>query len=447
VNIGIVGAGVAGLTAAYELTKRGHRVTVFEAAPQVGGLASGFRDERWEWPLDRFYHHWFASDDQVIGLIEELGLGEKVFFPRPVTAIWHQGRAYPFDSPLAVLRFPHLSPLPKLRLGLVTLYLRLTRNWRPLERVTAHGWLSRAMGRRAYEAVWEPLLAGKFGQDYQRVNMAWFWARIKKRSPRLGYFEGGFQAFVDALAERVREQGGEIRLNTPVRHIVVEDGRAVGVRAGAQHAAPLRLDEVIATVSPRTLLELAPDLPEGYAAQLRQLRSLGALVLVLALDRPLTEGHYWINLPQGEFPFLVLVEHTNYIGPERYGGDHLVYLGHYPPPSHPYFRASKEELLSLFLPSLRRFNPAFDPSWVRASWLFREPYAQPVPLLNHSRLIPDLVTPIRGLYWASMSQVYPWDRGTNYAVELGRRVAALADEFEKTGILWYKGKLQVPSSK
>ena len=121
----------------------------------------------------------------------------------------------------------------------------------------------------------------------------------------------------------------------------------------------------------------------------------------------------------------MLVEHTNYIKPEHYGGDHLVYLGHYPPSSHPYFRASKEELLKLFLPSLKRFNPAFEPSWVRASWLFREPYAQPVPLLNHSQLIPDLATPIRGLYWASMSQVYPWDRGTNYAVELGRRVAAL----------------------
>ncbi|MEA3459906.1 MAG: FAD-dependent oxidoreductase, partial [Chloroflexota bacterium] len=191
-RIGIVGAGVAGLTAAYELTKKGHRVTVFEAQPQVGGLASGFKDDRWDWSLECFYHHWFASDDQVIGLIKELGLGEKVFFPRPTTSIWHEGVAYPFDSPLAVLRFPHLSLPHKLRLGLVTLYLRLARNWRPLEKVTAHQWLSRAMGKRAYEVVWEPLLAGKFGDDYQRVNMAWFWARVKKRSSRLGYFVGGF---------------------------------------------------------------------------------------------------------------------------------------------------------------------------------------------------------------------------------------------------------------
>ena len=424
-NIGIVGAGVAGLTAAYELTKKGHKVTVFEARPQAGGLASGFKDDHWEWPLDRFYHHWFASDDQVLGLIRELGLEEKVFFPRPTTSIWHQGMAYPFDSPLAVLLFPHLSLPHKLRLGLVTLYLRLVRNWRPLERVSAHQWLSRAMGKRAYEVVWEPLLAGKFGEDYQKVNMAWFWARIKKRSPRLGYFIGGFQAFVDALAERVREQGGEIRLGTPVQQIVIEDSKAVGVRIAASLQ---RLDKVIATVSPQALIELTPELPEDYVAKLRQLRSLGAVVLILALDRPLTNGHYWINLPQGEFPFLVLVEHTNYIEPCHYGGDHLVYLGHYPPPTHPYFQMSKKELLNLFLPSLRRFNPAFEPDWVRDSWLFREPYAQPVPLVNHSQHIPDLITPIPGLYWASMSQVYPWDRGTNYAVELGRRVATLADQ-------------------
>jgi len=437
VKIGIIGAGVAGLTAAYELSKRGCKVIVFEAKPQAGGLASGFRDEGWEWPLERFYHHWFASDGAVLGLIDELGLGGRVFFPRPITSIWHKGAAYPFDSPLAVLRFPYLSLPHKLRFGLVTLYLRLARNWRPMENTTAHQWLSKAIGKRAYEVVWEPLLAGKFGDDYRKVNMAWFWARIKKRSPRLGYFVGGFQAFIDALAERVREQGGEVHLSTPVQRIVVEGGRVVGVRITSsskqQEASDQlpassfqQLDKVIATVSPQMLIELTPDLPKSYVSRLRRLQSLGAVVLILALDRPLTDGHYWINLPRGEFPFLVLVEHTNYIAPEHYGGDHLVYLGHYPPPSHPYFQMSKEELLKLFLPSLKRFNPAFNPSWVRDSWLFREPYAQPVPMPNHSQLIPDLVTPIRGLFWASMSQVYPWDRGTNYAVELGRKVASLA---------------------
>ena len=420
-KVGIIGAGVTGLTAAYELTRRGHQVEVFEATERVGGLASGFRDERWEWHLERFYHHWFASDDAVVGLIEELGLKDRLFFPRPVTSIWHKGEIYPFDSPLAVLRFPHLSWPNKLRFGAVTLYLRLTPRWQPLEKHTAHEWLTRWMGKEAYSVLWEPLLEGKFGDDYRRVNMAWFWARIHKRSPRLGYFVGGFQAFADALADRIEGAGGIIHLESPVELVQRSDGRLEVVSA----AGVKRFDAVIATCSPRILLNIVKDIPEDYAEKVRGLRSLGAVVLVVALKRRLTDGHYWINLPKREFPFLALVEHTNYISPEHYGGDHIVYLGDYVPTTHEYFRLSKEKILNIFIPQLSRFNPAFEPGWVRKTWLFREPYTQPVPMVGHSGAIPPMATPIPGLYWACMHHVYPWDRGTNYSVELGRQVARL----------------------
>jgi protoporphyrinogen oxidase len=183
-------------------------------------------------------------------------------------------------------------------------------------------------------------------------------------------------------------------------------------------------DRVIATVSPEWLAQLVPALPADYQEGLKKLKSMGSVVLILALKHRLTDGHYWINLPKGEgFPFLGLVEHTNFIDPKHYGGDHLVYCGDYLKPDHEYFSLSHEELLARFLPALSRFNPDFEPGWVRKSWLFREKYAQPVPPTNHSHNIPPLETPIPGLYWASMSQVYPWDRGTNYAVEIGREVA------------------------
>jgi len=252
--------------------------------------------------------------------------------------------------------------------------------------------------------------------------MAWFWARIHKRSPRLGYFVGGFQAFADALAQKVEEQGGIIHLDSPVERIKrLENGRIEVVSLSGIKD----FDAVIATCSPRILVDTVKGLPEDYVNRIQQLRSLGAVVVVLALDRPLTRGHYWINLPKGEFPFLALVEHTNYVSPEHYGGDHIVYMGDYVPTTHPYFRMSKEKILETFLPTLSRFNQQFNTSWIRKCWLFREPYTQPVPLLNHSRNLPPLETPIPGVYWASMSHVYPWDRGTNYAVELGREVASL----------------------
>jgi protoporphyrinogen oxidase len=435
-DIGIIGAGCTGLAAAYDLTRQGHAVTVYEARPYAGGLAAGFRDARWEWHLDRFYHHWFASDDHVIRLVEELGARNRLFFPRPTTSIYHQGRLYPMDSPVPALKFIpvaslhrtirvlQFTPLPlvdRLRAGLIGVHLILTKNWRPLERVTADEWMRQKVGERAYDVMWKPLLISKFGEEhYREVNMAWMWARLVKRTASLGYFVGGFQGFVDLLVGRVRAQGGRVRLNTHVRGV-----RRAGDRLRLElHAGDVEHDRVIATCSPRVLRERTPEFPPDYAARLDALKSMGAVVLILALKHHLTDGQYWINLPKGEgIPFMGLVEHTNYISREHYDGDHLVYCGDYLPPEHPYFDYDKEQLLETYLPGLVKINPDFRPDWVRASWMFTEKYAQPIPLLDHSRNIPPLKTPIPGLWMANMSQVYPWDRGTNYAVEMGRRVA------------------------
>ncbi len=435
-DIGIIGAGITGLTAAYDLTKQGHDVTVYEARPYAGGLAAGFHDARWAWHLDRFYHHWFASDADVIGLIEELGARDRLFFPRPTTSIYYQGKLYPMDSPVPVLKFIPISALHRairvlqftplslvgrLRAGLMGIYMILTKNWRPLESVTADEWMRQKVGERVYDVMWKPLLISKFGEEYYRdVNMAWMWARLHKRTAALGYFVGGFQGFVDLLVEKVQAQSGTVRLNTHVR-CIRRAGERISLELGT---GDVEHDRVIATCSPSMLRERAPEFPPDYAAGLDNLKSMGAVVLVLALKHRLTDGQYWINLPKGkEIPFMGLVEHTNYIGREHYGGDHIVYCGDYLPPEHPYFDYDKEQLLETYLPGLTKINPDFQPDWVRASWMFSEKYAQPVPPLDHSRNIPPLETPIPGLWMANMSQVYPWDRGTNYAVEMGRRVA------------------------
>ena len=431
-KVAIVGAGVAGLSATYDLARAGHEVTIFEAAPFTGGLAAGFKAEHWDWHLEHFYHHWFETDEDILNLIDDIGERDKVFFPRPITSLYVDGQVYPFDSPTRVMLFPKLSLIPKLRFGLATLYLRFTKNWQALEKETAHSWLIRTMGETAYKILWEPLLVGKFGDYFKEVNMAWFWARIHKRSYRLGYFEGGFQGFIDALTKKVSELGANIHLNCAIKAIKpLPDGR-LSIQAETTAAAdtipesPQVFDRVLATVSPQLLSRLVPTLPPDYLVSLKHLKSMGAVVVILALQHQLTEGHYWINIPKEEgFPFLALVEHTNYIDRSHYGNDHIVYCGDYLAPDHEYFTLSKEELLARFLPSLTRINPNFDESWVKDSWLFRAKYAQPVPPVNHSANIPSLKTPVPGLYWASMSQVYPWDRGTNYAVEIGRRAARL----------------------
>jgi protoporphyrinogen oxidase len=427
-RIAIIGAGPAGLAAAYELTRAGQGVTIYEGAPSVGGLASGFKAPHWDWTLEKYYHHWFQTDSAMLGLIKELGWSDQVLFPRPLTVLYQDGEFHPSDSPLTALKFfmRHYPLLDVIRFGLVGVYLKLTPWWRPLERVTAADWMRRWAGPRIYDAVWKPMLVGKFGEEnLDVVNMAWLWARIKSRTTRLGTFVGGFQAFMDKLAEVVRAQGAGIRLNCSVTGIRKNPDGALTVET-ASDAVPF--DVVISTSSPALTAHLAPDLPPEYAAKLRALKSMGAVVMILALDRPLTK-FYWHNLPkEAGFPFLALVEHTNFIGSEHYGGDHLIYCGDYLNPDHEYFKLTKEDLLERFLPTLPRFNSQFDRSWVKASWLWRTAYAQPVPPVNHSRNIPAIRTPLKGLYFASMSQVYPWDRGTNYAVQIGRKVAGMVME-------------------
>jgi protoporphyrinogen oxidase len=434
----IIGAGAAGLAAAYDLAGAGHQVTVYEAGANAGGLASGFKEPHWDWTLERFYHHWFQSDHDVLRLIDEIGARDKVLFPRPTTVIYYRGRFYPFDSmfgnmPQFVLT--HFAPWDAVRFGLAGAYLKFSSNWRALEKVSADAWMRKWMGRHVYETLWKPLLVGKFADEYDKVNMAWMWARIHARTTRLGTFVGGFQAFFDTLAAAVRERGVCIQFNSPVREIAPTPERAAGLSLQTPQG-PVDVDACIVTTSPKLLARLTPALPGSYLAQLNTLKSMGAVVVILALDRQLSEqGYYWHNLPkEAGFPFLALCEHTNFVSPEHFGGDHLVYCGDYLKADHEYFGLSQDELLERFVPALPRFNAGFERSWIKRAWVFKEAYAQPVPPVNHSRNIPDIRTPIKGLYFASMSQVYPWDRGTNYAVRIGRESARLlAEDAAPTG--------------
>jgi protoporphyrinogen oxidase len=423
-KIAIIGAGFGGMAAAYDLKKAGHEVTIYEAANYVGGLASGFKEPHWDWAVEKFYHHWFQSDHHMLGLIKELGWEDHVVFPRPLTVMYHNGKFYPFDSILRALLFPGLGfGLDKIRFGFVGLFLRLTNNWKALEKMTADTWMMKWAGKNVYEKMWKPLLVGKFGPFYRDVNMAWLWARIKARTTRLGTFEGGFQRFADLFAEKLRDLSIEIRLGAKVES-VRREGAQLSVRSDGEAAL---FDKVLVTTSPNLMAKLSPDLPQTYLQGLLELKSMGAVVMVLSLKQQLSnEGYYWFNLPkEAGFPMLALVEHTNFVSKEHFGGDRILYAGDYLEVGHEYFSMSNEALLERFIPALKKINPAFEPDWVKKVWVNKTNYAQPVPLVNHSKNIPAIQTPIEGLYFASMSQVYPWDRGTNFAVEIGRRAARM----------------------
>ncbi len=416
-KIAIIGCGISGMTLAKNLRAAGFDVDIYEKETEPGGIARGFKADGWTDSVEFFYHHWFKSDSDLLALLSDLGLRDKVIYRTPKTVMYHKGKFYPFDTIPAAIAYPGLGyGIHKIRFGLAGVYLKLTGNWQAMEQVTAVEWMKKYAGEFAYKAMWEPMLVGKFGEYAEQVNMAWFWARIYSRSTSLGTFDGGMQSMFDAIAVYLRDKGVRLNFHTEVRSVSqngngswaleTSDGRKDGY------------DRVIVTTSPQSMLTLCPSLPEDYAGQLRALKHLGAVVLCVRLKQPLSpQGYYWYNLPKSEgYPFLALVEHTNFVPKERYNGETIVYAGDYLPRGHEYFSLSTEDLLDRLIPGFRKINPNFDKSQIIGASKFAADYAQPVPFVNHSKSIPAMQTPLKGLYLISMSQIYPWDRGMNFAV-------------------------------
>jgi len=432
-RIGIIGGGFAGLTAGYRLADAGYDVSIYEAQPQLGGQAATFPVEGNR--LEIFYHHIFTSDQHIVALMRELGIADELQWIASKMGYFHGGEIYDFVTPLDLLRFKPLSLVDRLRCGLLTLYLQRTADGERFRQVTATEWLRRMAGDRAYRVLFESPLRGKFGDQKDEVSMMWFWGKVRLRAGSrqagmtkevLGYPRGSFQIVIDALAAAIRARGGRVQTGAPVERIVTEDGRAVGVQVAGQPDMA-RFDKIIATVPSPVFLQIAPELPEAYAARLRWVRYQTALCLVLKMTRSLSRI-YWLNISDPEVPFVAAIEHTNYIPPENYGGYRLLYLSNYLTRTHRFCAMSKEELLAEYTPALRRINPEFDPSWVVESWLFRDDAGQPIVTCDYAEHIPDHRTPVPDLYLANTTQIYPEDRGTNYSVRLGNQIAALVRE-------------------
>jgi protoporphyrinogen oxidase len=399
-------------------------VTVFERENVPGGLAAGFRPAGDDGPwLEKFYHHLFQSDRHAMGLIDELGLADDLVWNRPRTVVLHGGRLHQLDSPLSLLRFRPLPVRDRLRMGLGLAYLRAMGSPRRLEGIRAAPWIRGQMGDAAADVVWEPLLRAKFLDAADSIALPWFWARVHDRTSRLGYLGGGFQRLYEGLAHRVLELGGTVRLGREVTEI-----RREGEELVVSHRAPgdvatdsAAFDAVLSTLPTRLTAMLTPEMPADWRERHDPGPALGAHCLILALDRPLTDA-YWINVNDPGFPFLAAVEHTNMRSPAEYGGRHIVYLGSYRPMDDPVLKADPEQLLTEWLPAIRRLNPDLARAWVTQVWAFAAPYAQPIVTVDYASRIPPFETPVAGLWTASMFQVYPHDRGQNYSIELAERV-------------------------
>lgn len=423
-TVAVIGGGFSGLAAAYELAKQGVDVCIFEAADEIGGLAAAF--EIGGEKIDRFYHHWFTNDAEVMGLIDELGLGHCVETNPTNTGMYYAKNFFRLSTPWDLLNFTPLRFFERIRLGLLALRARRVKNWEQLEGKTAHEWLKELGGENAYRVVWQPLLKGKFGPYAEEVSAVWFWNKLKLRGgsrgkggeERLAYFRGGFIALAEALARRIVALGGRIELGTSVQQIArTGEGWTLDTSKGT-----FASDRVIAT----TALPLVADMIEGWApadylAALRRIQYIGNVCMILELDRPLSQT-YWLNVNDPSFPFVGIIEHTNFQRPEIYGGRHIVYLSKYLPHTDPLYEMSAGAYFQFALPFIRQMFPAFDPAWVQAHHLWRARWSQPVVERHYSQILPPEDAPAEGLHLCSMAQIYPEDRGTNYAIREGRRL-------------------------
>jgi protoporphyrinogen oxidase len=415
----VIGAGVLGLTVALRLAQQGHEVAVLEQSEVPGGLASSFEVHPGIW-LERFYHHLFGTDRRAIALIHELGLGNQLRWHRPVTTVMVDGVPRQLDSAGSLLRFDRLSVIGRLRMGAALGLIKVLPSPRPLERSTAHAWMRRACGARGHAAVWEPLLRAKFGDAWDQVSMGWLWARIHDRTSALGYLDGGFHQLYSALATRVEQQGGTIRFGATVQSVSHDAGRLQVAWSEGEVRSTIEVDRLVSTMAPALTARLHSDLAGGETGQ-GPFAPLAAHCLVVEQDRPLT-GTYWIGAADRAWPFLAVVEHTAMLSPEAYGGRHLLYLGAYRPAGDPLPAQPVERQLEVAADLLRTLNPSWEPGWVTKAWTFHAPFAQPIVDPGFRDRIPGFDTAMRGVFSASMFQVYPHDRGQNYSIELAERL-------------------------
>lgn len=421
-KIGIIGGGITGLVVGYQLGEKGNRVFVFEKDDSLGGLAKTFKKEKWQSPLEIFFHHFFTSDDQVQKLVRDLDLEKELVYRKVKTSIYTKGEIYPLDSPLNVLKLPNLNWKDKLRMGGVVFLLRQLPFLAFGEKKTAFDLFPRLIGFPGWELIWKNLLEGKFGYLASQIPFSWLWARLKARSQKLGYLQGSTEKILIRLKEEI-EKKGEIFLKTPVSEIENYNSKWKIKAKGKE----IIVDKIILALPfPQALKLTEKFIDKRNLENWRGLKTIGALNLVLRMRSKFLPGEtYWLNILEKDFPFIAIVEQTNFIEPSFYGGEHLVYIGGYYDPASPIFEASKEKVLRKFAPYLRRLNPSFEKFLIDFD-LFSSLSAQPVIPLNYSQIKPPLEIVPKNIFWATANHIYPWDRGLNFSIRLARKVSRLA---------------------
>jgi protoporphyrinogen oxidase len=425
-RVAIIGAGAMGLAAGYHALKAGHQVVVYEADRVPGGMAAHF--DFGGLSLERFYHFVCKADQPTFELLEELGLGDRMRWVRTRMGVFTGGRLHEWGDPIALLKFPGLSPIEKLRYGLMMFMATRRQTAGALERLSAKDWIESWCGRRVYDAMWRPLFDLKFYEFADNISAAWLWTRIKRIGTsrkslfheELGYIDGGSETLVRALVDAIEKKGGSVRLGAPVTEVVVDSGRVKGVRSGD---AVEVFDAVISTVPTPFVSKLIPELPGDVKRAYEAIRNIGVVCVVFKLRKSVTPN-FWVNVFDPTMAIPGFVEFSRL----RPTGDTIVFVPYYMPTSSARWAQRNDELIDEAFGYLKRVNPSLTDSDRIDAAAGRLSHAQPVCPPGFSAMIPKVQTPIAGLQVADTCFYYPEDRGVSEGARWARLMAEAIDD-------------------
>jgi protoporphyrinogen oxidase len=433
VRVAVIGGGIAGLVAARDLANAGADVTVLERAPHLGGQAASFSIGPGQ-EIERYYHFICMGDTGYQQMLQELGIADRLHWRVTEMGLFLDGELHTLGDPISLLRFPHLGLRDKARFALTTARakFRPASHWKDLEDVAAVDWLVESYGERTYRVLYEPLLESKFQEHAPEISAAWMWARLHRlgqsrsrtMKERIGYLVGGSAAYVDALEKSLVGLHVRLRPRTAVDTVAVEDGRITGVVVDGRHQP---FDAVLSTVPVPHALGLFEGLEGPYFDNLRSLEYLGVLVVTLRLDRPFSR-YYWTNVSDARLPMSGVIEATNLNPLPELGGDAILYIPQYLSPTSDRYAEADDSVVARYCEALGLMNPAFDRSWVKAAWVHRERWTQPICRRGFTAHVPDLRTSVRGLYLTDSYQLHPHDRAISFSTDLGREAARLVLE-------------------
>lgn len=419
-RIGIIGAGISGLSAAWYLRQRGHDVTIFEKAPDVGGLVATFDFDGVR--IDHFYHFLCRQDTGYFELCRDLGLGERIRFVKARTGFFYDGREYPFGSPTDLLRF---SPLPftqRLRVGAFALEARLRSEWTQLDDIPAKPWLIDRTGRQAYDIIWHPLLAMKFGDAHSAISAAWMWHRlhrVAKSKGRHGYLEGGTALLLDSLVRTLKSRGVSIHVNQGIQSIEIENEAVRGLTL--ENGERFQADAVISTLPLPALARILPQNAKDYGKTLQQIDYIGITCAVFKLKRPVSK-YFWYNVHDPRLGLNGIIEYTNLNPLDREHG-HIVYVPYYGVTDSPPYTLSDDDVFQQSWNALQLLQPRLDDDDLLGWRVFRSPYGQALCPTGFLDMLPDHHAPIRGLHLLDSTFLYPEDRSQSGLILKARAVA------------------------